>query len=84
MPAEGSLRSMRTILRETPFLAKLQAEQGLSEDALSLLAAVTLAFRRAGTGRNRGRGRLEADLLDESQQSILWDYADRFAREVLQ
>lgn len=72
VPAEGSLRAMRVILRETPFEALLLSERVLSDDELGLLAAAVLAFRRAGTGRNRGRGKLQADLCDESGASILF------------
>ncbi len=72
VPAEGSLRSMRVILRQTPFEARLMSEKELSTDELGLLAAAVLAFRRAGTGRNRGRGKLaETDLTDASGASLL-------------
>ncbi len=77
-PDEGSLRSMRVILRQTTFAADLEliTEEGDTEldDALALLAASTLALRRAGTGRNRGRGRLRACLEDNNYT------ADQFKR----
>lgn len=86
-PAEGSLRAMRVILRNTPFSARLTAQRKLHDDELALLAAGILAFRRAGTGRNRGRGRLEADLLEQESsgawQSKLWSRYDYFAQEAL-
>lgn len=69
-PDEGSLRSMRVILRQTRFTANLELisndNQVEDDAALALLAAATLALRRAGTGRNRGRGRLKACLQDEA------------------
>jgi CRISPR/Cas system CSM-associated protein Csm3 (group 7 of RAMP superfamily) len=69
-PDEGSLRSMRVILRQTQFITNLEfisgEENEKDEDALALLAASTLALRRAGTGRNRGRGRLQAYLENEA------------------
>lgn len=65
-PDEGSLRSMRTILRDTTFVASLDFLDQPNEAQLALLAACVKAFRRAGTGRNRGRGRLEARLKDEA------------------
>ncbi len=70
-PAEGSLRSMRVVLRETPFVAKLHfarlnPDGDLDADALALLAACAMSLHRAGTGRNRGRGRLAAKLYDEN------------------
>lgn len=73
VPAEGSLRAMRVILRQTPFEAKLLSEKRLEENPveLALLAAAVLALRRAGTGRNRGRGKLTADLLDSQRKSLL-------------
>ena len=43
---------------------------------LALLAAATLAWRRAGTGRNRGRGHLRADLHDQAGDSILLRFED--------
>ncbi|MEZ4518727.1 MAG: hypothetical protein R3C44_18565 [Chloroflexota bacterium] len=58
VPSEGSLRSMRVVLRNTPFEAHLLSDQMLNDDQLGLLAAAVMAFRRAGTGRNRGHGRL--------------------------
>ena len=73
VPVEGSLRAMRIILRQTPFEALLLSEGDLFEDELGLLAAAVLAFRRAGTGRNRGRGKLQADLCDKNGASILLD-----------
>lgn len=79
-PDEGSLRSMRVILRQTMFTADLELisrpedKKKDRDDALSLLAASTLALRRAGTGRNRGRGRLCAYLEDENYTT------DQFAR----
>lgn len=64
-PDEGSLRSMRVVLRDTPFVARLDFDRDPDDTAKALLAACVLALRRAGTGRNRGRGRLEARLCDE-------------------
>lgn len=81
VPAEGSLRTMRVILRDTDFEARLTCQRALEPDEEALLAAATLAFRRAGTGRNRGRGRLAADLLDERGQSVLMNAYSRFIGE---
>jgi len=67
---DGSLRSMRVILRGASFEATLQFSRQPTETERALLGAATLAFRRAGTGRNRGRGALIADLLDESHANI--------------
>jgi len=62
VPDEHTLRAMRVILRETPFEARLTFTSNPEPDDLPLLAACILALRRAGTGRNRGRGRLQACL----------------------
>lgn len=67
---DGSLRSMRVILRETPFESTLQLTREATETELALLSAAILAFQRAGTGRNRGRGALKALLLDETHTDI--------------
>jgi hypothetical protein len=79
-PDEGSLRAMRVILRQTTFTADLELtpstdDKRVREDALALLAASVMALRRAGTGRNRGRGRLRANLEDEAYTA---DQFDRF------
>ncbi len=71
LPDDGSLRTMRVIQRKTMFESCLSSLAPLEADDLQLLAVATLAWRRAGTGRNRGRGKLKADLLDEDKNSIL-------------
>lgn len=59
-----TLRSTRVILRETMFESRLDfCEEPTNED-LALLAACIKAFHRAGTERNRGRGKLKAELYD--------------------
>jgi CRISPR/Cas system CSM-associated protein Csm3 (group 7 of RAMP superfamily) len=69
-PEEGSLRSMRVVLRDTPFIAKLSFDKDPDNTAKALLAVCVLSLRRAGTGRNRGRGRLEARLYDANGNDI--------------
>ncbi len=59
---DKTLRTMRVILRGTPFAANLTFGAELDDTARALLAACVKAFRRAGTGRNRGRGLLRAQL----------------------
>lgn len=92
MDADGvakdhSLRSIRVVMRETCLEAPLRltdlesSEQ--TADALALLSACVHAFRRAGTGRNRGRGLLVAELLDAAGQPIAADPFDHFCQEVL-
>jgi len=69
-PERASLRAARVLLRTTWLLARLDVDDtvSLTSDALGLLAACTLAVRRGGTARNRGRGRL-ALLLHEHEPS---------------
>lgn len=69
-PETGSLRAMRVILRGTSFVAPLDLDGKVPEAALPLLAACVKALRRAGTGRNRGRGRLRATLHDAAGNDI--------------
>ncbi len=64
-PDPATLRSLRVILRETHFIAPVTLMRKLNESEQALLAACVMGLRRAGTGRNRGRGRLSATLTDE-------------------
>jgi hypothetical protein len=72
-PAHGSLRAMRVVLPGTTFEAVLSLPNDVNPRELALLGACILAWRRAGTGRNRGRGRLRAWLVDEAGQDISAD-----------
>jgi len=83
-PEEGSLRSMRVVLPGTVFEAALDFAETPNDQTLALLAACILAWRRAGTGRNRGRGRLQAHLLDSDGADITERCFRVFAMEVAQ
>ena len=74
VPREHSLRTTRLVLRQTPFEAELYFAARPTESDLALLAACVKAFRRAGGGRNRGWGRLTAELLDTDHQPITDKY----------
>lgn len=69
-PARGSLRSMRVVLRDTSFFARLQFREEPNRETRSLLAACSLSVRRAGTGRNRGRGRCACALLNANGEDV--------------
>jgi len=69
-PQENTLRTMRVILRGTVFRAPLDFVVEPQPDDLALLAACVKALRRAGTGRNRGRGRMQADLLGKDDLPV--------------
>ena len=81
-PERGSLRAMRVILRDTPFQAELSFRQPPDATTLALLAACARALRRAGTGRNRGRGRICARLCDAQGNDITDRYFQSFRKEV--
>jgi CRISPR/Cas system CSM-associated protein Csm3 (group 7 of RAMP superfamily) len=83
-PQKETLRSARVILRETPFAAALTFLVDPTPDDLALLAACVKALRRAGTGRNRGRGELAAQLCDAQGQEITSTHFDHFQQVVQQ
>lgn len=85
-PDNASLRSMRVLLRgitlEAPIdfenlqLPNQQKDENLKVE-YQLLAATVLDFRHAGTGRNRGRGWLEARLDDDkTTQEFFEEFAN--------
>jgi hypothetical protein len=73
-------------LRDTAFEAPLIFPHDTQPDDRLLLAACVMALRRAGTGRNRGRGRLQAALhADEGGRpgaDLTADLFQQFSREV--
>jgi len=69
-PRKETLRALRLVLRGTIFTSRLTFTQEPTDDDLALLAATVKALRRAGTGRNRGRGRVQAELLDSTGQPV--------------
>lgn len=77
-PDAGSLRSMRVVLRGTPLESELEFDGDPDPAALALLSACVLGLRRAGTARNRGRGRLEASLRDAQGGEVTGRHFDRF------
>jgi hypothetical protein len=72
-PTDGSLRSSRVVLRELCFSASLILNTQPTDDLnkmLALLAASTLALRRIGSGRNRGRGHVQCTLWQGREENI--------------
>lgn len=66
-PDDETLRAMRVVLRSVSFEAELSFAKDLSAAEWTLLAAATLGLRAAGTGRNRGRGWVQATWSDEAK-----------------
>ncbi len=63
-PRDETLRAMRVIVRDTPFTARLDFANDPTADERAFLAACIMALRRAGSGRNRGRGQVKLDLYE--------------------
>jgi len=74
-PDHATLRSMRVLLPgvvlESPI--SFDGKHEPTEAQKQLLAAAVLDLRRAGTGRNRGRGWLQAELDDDAATRALFD-----------
>jgi hypothetical protein len=84
-PDKGTLRTARVILRGTVFHARLTFHaDSLTNDQKGLLGACVKGLRRAGTARNRGRGRLRAWLEDDARQPLHAWYDQCFSPEVRQ
>jgi hypothetical protein len=77
---KGSLRSFRVAIRELEFKADLLFETQPSQEVLSVLAVGTLALRRIGSGRNRGRGYVRCTLHDDSGVEITPSYISLFGK----
>ncbi|MCB0174066.1 MAG: RAMP superfamily protein [Anaerolineae bacterium] len=73
VPDPHSLRSMRVILPELFFEADLIFTETPTPEAINLLNLCAMALRRAGTGRNRGRGRIKATLFDPHKQPVRFE-----------
>jgi len=81
-PRRETLRSIRTILRETPFEARLDFMDEPDAAGEALLAACVMAFRRLGTGRHRGLGKCEAELANENREPVTGALFENFERIV--
>jgi len=81
-PDQHTLRSIRVILRETRFEAQLTFMRTLEVHEQALLSACVKGLRRAGTARNRGRGRIDAWLEDETNQKVSDTWFTEFKQKV--
>lgn len=66
VPDPHTLRATRVILRGTSFEAPLDFARPLEDKEKGWVAACVKGLRRAGTARNRGRGRLDAYMQDQA------------------
>lgn len=82
-PKAETLRTVRLMRRGFTFLARLECEEGLDRMERNLLAACAAVLARAGSGRNRGYGKLETLLLGADGQDITQTSAPEFTKEVL-
>lgn len=82
---DRSLRSSRVILRNLCFKSNLKFEKATDQidHLLLLLAAGTVALRRVGSDRNRGRGHVQCSLWFNNQD-ITQNYLMRFHQETSQ
>lgn len=61
-PQDNTLRTIRVVLRETSFAARLDFLETPAHTDLALLTACVKSVRRIGTNRNRGMGRVSCSL----------------------
>lgn len=80
-PDKGSLRTARVVIRDLVFRAELTFNQDPTDDMLSLLALGTVALRRLGSCRNRGRGHVQCTLHNHEGKDISKKYLAVFEAE---
>jgi len=84
-PDHATLRSMRVLLPGVTLEANISFDREPSDMELQLLTAAVLDFRHAGTGRNRGRGWLKAELDDDqTTQSLFKSFEKAISGEAIQ
>ena len=83
-PQDETLRSLRLVIRNLTFEARVSFRTAPDENDLALLAACVKALRRLGVGRNRGRGAVQAHLRDAEGNDLTSDLFKPFSQEVAQ
>lgn len=81
-PDPRTLRAMRVILRKCYFEAEMTVMQPIDPAEQALLAVCAKGLRRAGTARNRGRGRLRAWITDGDHKNVSDDWFQNFKEKV--
>lgn len=75
---DTSLRSIRVILRQTPFVADLYFNIPPTDKDLALLAACVKAWRYGGLARNRGLGHLQATIHTPENEDMTEPWFQKF------
>lgn len=78
---EHSLRTQRVLLPELTFVADLTITLDLKDYEKGLLAACVMAMRASGSGRNRGKGAIQASLF-AGNKDVTADWFKLFKNEV--
>lgn len=63
-PQDETLRAIRVLLRNLKLYAPVHFANNLINDEKALFAACLMGIKRAGLGRNRGKGKLKFELTD--------------------
>ena len=63
-PLDETLRAMRVLVRGLTFYVPIILPDDLEEREKALLAACVMSLRRAGIGRTRGKGKIQARITD--------------------
>ncbi|MCB8980669.1 MAG: RAMP superfamily protein [Ardenticatenaceae bacterium] len=82
-PLDQSLRTIRVVLRETIFTARLDFLTEPTNEELALLSACIKGLRRIGTNRNRGMGRVSCTLFADEvkKMPVAISLADHFKNQ---
>ena len=81
-PKTGSLRSLRVIIRKTILTSHLSFLNEPEPSDQGLLAACAMSLRRMGTNRNRGRGAVRVQLVDQTGNDLTSTYFTYFKNQV--